>query len=303
MRQTHLHLLLTFFLFGTVSCGGSSGGSDDDETTNAPTEAENSSIVFDSELSASERVALAASTEALESYVVEGGRIRNFSRIFGGNRSANVLRYFDNRVHYAFSASTDIAARLRKSAGTPSLREEATILASNWSLYLWYEKLLHHPDALALEVNGQLREIPSSRVGVMQFGEKFATLVKLQQTTTLVHEARHSDCPAGTSRAEVDGISNGRAATTSCGHLHSICPVGHLYEGYAACDTLKWGAYAVGAVYAGALALTCSTCSESERAIAEVIGLDSISRLQYSFESLMDGNYGSPQMGNSTRVR
>lgn len=127
-----------------------------------------------------------------------------------------------------------------------------------------------------------LGDIPmtSPRIGLLQVGQGLFALLGPQRNqvnpppdihnpdsaymrlSTLFHEARHSD-------------GNGK----SLGFLHIICPAGHPYEGYAACDDSLNGAYTVGAIVGKTLAENCSECSVAQKESLRLNYLDSFSRI------------------------
>ena len=116
-------------------------------------------------------------------------------------------------------------------------------------------------------------EIRSPRSGIIRVGEGLfsnsstptemaspgATLFRLG---ILFHEARHSD-------------GNGK----TLGFFHAVCPDGHDYAGFQACDRNLNGPYTVGAVAARALLASCGQCSETEKAKAALKVLDSFNRV------------------------
>ncbi|MGZ3698476.1 MAG: hypothetical protein ACXVCH_10310 [Bdellovibrionota bacterium] len=117
--------------------------------------------------------------------------------------------------------------------------------------------------------------LSSPRVGLLEVGEgMFITTKTLKKVgteskagqlirlATLFHEARHSD-----------------GHGTSLGFFHAVCPKGHDYEGYSACDRNLNGAYTIGAQVTKALLESCSTCSEAEREALKMEYLDSASRV------------------------
>jgi hypothetical protein len=131
----------------------------------------------------------------------------------------------------------------------------------------------------------------SPRTGVIQIGEgMFAPifqrkgmsdtstpLYSLSRLATLFHEARHSD-------------GNGE----STGFLHTICPLGHDYEGIAACDLSLNGAYTVGAMFERTITAACDKCSAAEKELAKLETLDSFNRVLktgYKFDDAADYTY------------
>ena len=276
------------------STGGSSGG------TSGGTSGGAARLTYDSELSKKEIRALDVSTQALADIEIDGRQIRRFSQIFGGNRSSNVVNYFETRVNYALSASTNLADRQVFSA---RLLAEGVVVASNPSTSLWYLTKVTEPVVMKFEINNKLLTISSTRIGIMQFGA-FVDFPTIEQLNTLVHEARHSDCTGGALKSDIENYRNSQPIENNlCGHLHVKCPAGHPFAGEFACDDLPWGAYAIGAIYSGSIALECSSCTETQKVLAQAMTLDAISRLLYDFGELMDGRFGPPDMSSSNRVR
>jgi hypothetical protein len=89
----------------------------------------------------------------------------------------------------------------------------------------------------------------------------------LSRLSTLFHESRHSD---------------GHGATL--GFMHAICPAGHDYAGYPACDKNLNGPYTVGAQVLKTLAQACGDCSTKEKTVLKMIEADSRSRILRTFK-------------------
>lgn len=112
--------------------------------------------------------------------------------------------------------------------------------------------------------------ITSPRVGLLKIGSGMFTALtgssfetdKIFQAGTLFHEARHSDG---------HGLSTGFA--------HTLCPMGHKYQGKAACDRSLNGAYTVGAAVQKSLMDNCSNCDQSSLHELRSIFLDISSRV------------------------
>jgi hypothetical protein len=80
--------------------------------------------------------------------------------------------------------------------------------------------------------------------------------------SVLFHEARHGD-------------GHGKTA----GFTHVVCPAGHVYAGYAACDNNSNGPYTVQAEFVRTLAQTCMSCSSRRREFFSLIQTDFLSRV------------------------
>lgn len=113
----------------------------------------------------------------------------------------------------------------------------------------------------------------SPRVGVIQVGEGLflpgkvlkdptSQASSISRLGTLFHEARHSD---------------GHGKTL--GFLHAVCPQGHDYEGYVACDRNLNGPYTVGAHVLRAIAVACTGCTDEQNEILKLRYLDSYGRV------------------------
>lgn len=128
---------------------------------------------------------------------------------------------------------------------------------------------------LGLKIPG-VGKVPASspRVGILQVGEGLFKIratkeskiedvdASLMRLGTLFHEARHSD-------------GNGK----NIGMLHAICPEGHAYAGYGACDFSLNGSYSVGAHITKVLTESCRDCSPTKKEGLRLDYLDSFSRV------------------------
>ncbi|MBI3558079.1 MAG: hypothetical protein HY074_17585 [Deltaproteobacteria bacterium] len=117
--------------------------------------------------------------------------------------------------------------------------------------------------------------VTSPRVGLLQVGEGLFGMPKnmagikinspaaaIFRLGVLFHEARHSD-------------GNGK----TLGFFHAICPAGHEYEGFGACDRSLNGPYTIGALTTKALADSCTTCTVAEREGLKLVYLDYFNRV------------------------
>jgi hypothetical protein len=301
-QMRRIPLLMVFTMATLLSaCGGSSGGGNNSaqREDDIPSNGSKANLIYDSELSPAEKTALDKSTSALASLPLDGSIIKRFSDVFGGDQSANVVSYFERRVNYALSGSTDINTR----TVVINHLQESDLVASNIGTALWLESVVEGSDTTDIIINGQPIRVTSSRVGIMQFGDVFPQGHTVQQVNTLVHEARHSDCTGGVTSRDLESLRTGVIPENMhCGHFHVTCPAGHPYAGEFACDASPWGAYAVGAIHSIAVAQACSTCSETVKTIAEQEALDSLSRLLFNPEDMVNGKLGSPNMSSSDKV-
>lgn len=116
----------------------------------------------------------------------------------------------------------------------------------------------------------------SPRVGIIQIGEglfdqnltinnqnQASIANSIHRLATFFHEARHSD-------------GNGK----SLAFAHAKCPIGHEYEGEAACDENLNGPYTVGARMLVEMAKSCEgVCNARETEILKAVALDSFNRV------------------------
>ncbi len=313
-------LFLSSLMITVLSCGGGSGGGgggggrpNDVDIGNLPEGETNDGsggsssrparLVYDSELSPAERQALDESTEAMGLMAINGGSVKGFSQAFGGNSSSNVVRYFEKRVNYALSGSTNIESRIISEHIIPGINA-GELLASNEGLSLWLIPIIQGSDKVTVLINDRPVKVTSSRVGIMKFGPGYVQRATVNQVNTLVHEARHSDCTGG---LRADTLESYRAGNftpenKSCGHTHAICPRGDL-AGLAGCDSQPWGAYAIGGIYSLAVAKSCTNCSPQIKSVAMAEALDSLTRLLYDPVDLLEGRLGRPNMNSSSSVQ
>jgi hypothetical protein len=131
---------------------------------------------------------------------------------------------------------------------------------------------------LAVKTPGSSSKITvtSPRVGIIQIGEGLfvkrstqlatSTLTDIENSlariSTMFHEARHSD-------------GNGK----TLGMMHAICPKGHSYAGFGACDFSLNGSYSVGAYSMKAMAENCSDCNAAQKEVLRLDYMDSFSRI------------------------
>lgn len=127
--------------------------------------------------------------------------------------------------------------------------------------------------------------VNSPRAGIFQIGEgHFLPLLRrsggtennnyansLLRLGTFFHEARHSD-------------GNG----ASLGFMHAVCPEGHDYAGYNACDANTNGPYTIGAIFLKSVITSCITCSEAEKEALRNAYTDSFSRMILTDEQLTE---------------
>lgn len=296
MRQIAAALLA----MALVSCANPFGGGDGTlgETVDLP----GVSISLDSETSEEHKEILFEDFERFEALKLDGSVGESFSQLFGGNGQDAVVRFVDDRVNYLLPAGVDVDRRLRHLMRHVSDHEDESfrVMASNVGTVLWMiSEALENGDLRSLFGEGEV-QLDSSRVGIIQIGGGYWQGTSwLERMGTQVHEARHSDCTGGLTRADLQRIKNQELPDNpTCGHLHEICPEDHAYVGLPACDRHAWGAYAVQAVYFAVLARSCSNCNGGEIQLAEVIASDAASRILV-LDEMLSGQLGSPDMSSS----
>ena len=129
---------------------------------------------------------------------------------------------------------------------------------------------------LGFKIPGQgVAKMSSPRTGVIQIGKGLFALRSKDanasprdlersyfRLSTLFHEARHSD-------------GNGKTLS----FFHNLCPKGHAYEDYYACDRSLNGSYSVGAYVTRALTENCADCTPAQKEVMRLEYVDSFSRV------------------------
>lgn len=314
MKSGYNCLLFAMTLSLFVSCGGGDGdgggGTEREEsTTGGPTTGGTTTggtttggttggtsgydVTLDSELTSNERASADSSIQVLNSLQIDGSDIPGFTESFGGNRTSNVISYLERRVNYIFSEHTDILnTRLVRNSNS-RIRAMETF-ASNPSVIVWYIDILEE-SGVKLSINNNFVDVNSSRIGAMNIGEIFVQSDAITRAITLVHEARHSDCPEGALASEILRTMEGFPPfDPSCGQLHNACN--------GACDSIPWGAYTMDFIYSAAIVLSCTSCTETEKQQAQV-NANQVQNQAFDLVNTLNGTYGPPNMGNSTQVR
>lgn len=309
MRIIRLLFLPLLTLSLLASCGGSSGGGggqqrEEDTTgetaggTSGGTTGGNSNfdVTLDSALTRAERISVNNSIDLLEKLKLDGSRISGFSQIFGGNRSSNVVNYLERRVNYIISQFTTHGSRLL--LPTPPAVINLETFASNSSALLWYfDRYYAQEGGARYVISDRPRDINSSLFGVVKLGDIFTTSDAITQAITLVHEARHSDCPGGAVLSDIVNFveSNVIPQNKKCGQLHTTCSGN-------SCDGIPWGPYAIDFIYSLTIFETCSNCSEIQR-LQALSNANQVQGAAFDINGTMNGVYGRPNMSTSTQVR
>lgn len=254
-----------------------------------------------------------------------------FSAIFGGTSGARVRAFYDERVKRVVDIDTlgiepDSFANdcwLSRPAGPASdllgmtaedPKTQVETGAVNIGTLFWLRGLINQVPVYFAEPNGDRYEITSSRTGVIMLGSgykeaafteegKVIVIPAAYRQSILIHEARHSDCTGGITRADVrklaalkDSTEFERAyPTMPCGHLHRTCKQGAL-KGIVACDGESWGAYSIGSLYA--LAGLRNAKSAMDQAVLRALVADQLSRVEVNLDDLARGALGKPDISS-----
>lgn len=242
----------------------------------------------------------------------------NFARVMDMSGPVNgdtMLAWLSDRVHYVVSGSFDFK--------TSYYVEQKNYNYQNPGVIPDIPKLVKQPDSGKPDASGKqvvtvmtniggglyiagkqsnillglnlpgIGKVPlsSPRVGVLQVGQGLFMVPKgenvqdidnsLQRLATLFHEARHSD---------------GNGKTLAMGH--AICPEGHAFAGYAACDFSLNGSYSVGAQAGKVLTENCTECTAAQKESLRLNYVDSFSRV--ITEKKEDGGFNIDEATKAT---
>ncbi len=164
-------------------------------------------------------------------------------------------------------------------AGKPASKPMVVMSNMGTAIYMYGKQ---NAKLLALQASGgEILAIRTPRAGLVQIGEGLfherlrvnpervdLPANRLARLSTYFHEARHSD-------------GNGK----SLGFAHAMCPVGHAYQGYYACEKNLNGPYTTGAMVLKKLAEACADCSAKEKTTLQMIQADSLSRVLKTFRN------------------
>lgn len=265
------------------------------------------SVTNDSALTEEELETVNGNLTNLGLITIDGNQIRWFNEIFGGPTSQNVSAFFDQRVKFLLSSSTNFLDRILVDGepieSDPTTVPDPRVAARNLGAGIWLNAKALEPSRVQFVINDAPVDVTSPRVGIVQLGEAYARASEVDQLTVLIHEARHSDCTGGLRASDLERIRNDEAPQNQqCTHMHVRCPPGHELAGLFACDAHPWGAYSVESNYAATIALTCTSCNEEARLVAEAVTLSAINRVLVNIEDMIDGRLGPPDMSSTDQV-
>ena len=232
-----------------------------------------------------------------------------YTKIFGGSSGYNVADYINTRLAHVWNMEdytqsqiypADLGTTkswLNLSEGEPDTNSDVQTDASNNGVLLWLVGKIEGKSVTVLYKSESVN-LSNPRDGIITLGKSYAThavygyqsfaIPTDYRISTIVHEARHSDCTGGFPSSY---IQKARAASSlesflasigteqlQCGHLHVECPRSHDFAGYPACDKEAWGAYSIGAFYSTG-AISNYPYGSLEREMMEFSATDSFSRL------------------------
>jgi hypothetical protein len=279
---------------------------------------------LDPALSQANKDLLRSDVAALENYNIQAESGSYFAKSFGGTSGANVLQYMDDRVNYIVPELDDLSSRIKlgwfslpsdgsNSSSDPTASDKrAVTMALNIGFALWMANEANPlPINLNFQIGGTSVPLTSPRVGIVELGQGYTMaqtprgtkITPVIRTTTLVHEARHSDCTGGLGENDLAELKAGQIPDDhECGHMHVNCPAGHPLSGLPACDDLPWGAYSIEGVFAASLGANCANCTEDEKQQALAAAADAFSRVTV-IDGMLDGKAGDPDMSSTDKIR
>lgn len=291
------------------------------------------SILLDSSLSANTQKLIIQDLNKLRALQLQPTKPQDvFIKLFGGIDAASLLSFIDKRINILFDQSVNVDDRMDEYKNGVKVTEaqqqmnRGTAFAANRSFELWMFAATFPKDReIYFTTATKNLAIKSTRAGIVQLTKDYGTLndregsprIWLNRVDSLIHEARHSDCPAGITRSLLNGVydDNNEALaqwekTSTCAFPHVSCPVGHPLEGLKACDSRPFGSYSVSTLFALMIKNSCTNCSEHEKQMANVMFADSVSRLalqkgtwsqagSYSeVLKMVNGGHGTPSQEN-----
>jgi hypothetical protein len=213
-------------------------------------------------------------------------------RAIFGYEPDSLANYLAPRVHYVFSMQNDVPGL--------GVNTEIGTYATNIGSLLWLLQLQHDTPA-PLTLHGQPVTVESSRVGIIQLGPEFtrASATRIDRISTLLHEARHSDCVSGLGEEDMKWIRQGyfRQIDPMCMFMHTRCPAGHDLEGIPVCENQVWGPYAMELLFNRVLDAECTNCTEKDRQAARIMAIETGNRVENA-EALLRGELGPADLGH-----
>lgn len=198
----------------------------------------------------------------------------HFDKLFAGTSAAATMKFLNERVHYV--VPSNVSFKLTFGADTREIPGgKGGVVAANLGMAFWMiDTKFGGKEAGIKYFVGSTPINPTAPAnGFVHLGESFVKFDIIQRMSTMIHEARHSDCEALTSEV--------------CGLPHAKCPTGHAYADMNACEDKAVGPYFTEAVYEQALQQSCKNCSETEMQVALIAAAESLTRV-LNLKEIMD---------------
>jgi hypothetical protein len=189
----------------------------------------------------------------IESIDFEYGKLSpEFKKFYGKDKNA-LVSYLNDRIKFIVDESEPF-----------SHRGMFQPVAINLGIALWISALNAGKQANYVVLNDKNIEIKSARSGIIQLNGFFYNSETMFQISTLLHEARHSDCPNG-----IKTKPNGEYDFKDCGYPHNSGGGVEIDK-----DRFAWGAYAASYLFGEAISNACSNCTDDEKMMGLIIQSD-----------------------------
>lgn len=230
-------------------------------------------FTFDGSLTDRDRVSVCTDITSLNSVNVKNttkdSLSSSFDSIFSGKMAdgrTDFLAYLYDRVIY-------LVANSKRDTGNTS----SQVIATNVGTQYWLHSIAS-ARPYSYMIAGTQVSIQTPRVGIVELNA-YSGFPTTERMSTMIHEARHSDCEKGFTDSDYKKLKSGNVGGIACGHLHIKCPVGHELAGQAACDPNGMGAYGVNAIFEKKMYQNCSNCSEKDKQTYLMMSNESFSRV------------------------
>lgn len=180
-----------------------------------------------------------------------------FKKFYGKDRNA-LVSYLNDRIKFIVDDSEPFSYR-------GMFKPEAV----NLGMALWVSALNAGKQANNVVLNDKNIEIKSPRSGIIQLNGFFYNNDIMFQISTLLHEARHSDCPHG-----IKTKANGEYDFQDCGYPHNSGGAVEIDK-----DRFAWGAYAASYLFGEAISNACTNCTDDEKMMGLMIRSDAQSHI------------------------
>lgn len=175
-----------------------------------------------------------------------------FKKFYGKDKNA-LISYINDRIKFIVDESEPF-----------SHRGMFQPVAVNLGTALWISALNAGKQVNYVVLNDKNIKIQSPRSGIIQLNGFFYNSETIFQISTLLHEARHSDCPHG-----IKTKANGEYDFQDCGYPHNSGGGVEIDK-----DRFAWGAYAASYLFGEAITNACTNCTDDEKMMGLVIQSD-----------------------------